>query len=249
MLNRVAVSGGSYEDWIDVTWTSLAKRRTESPIYQGGLSTELIFQEIVSNAKSENQPLGTLAGRGQVTGKKGGKVKIKIGEPSMIYGIVSLTPRLDYSQGNAWYNDIKTMDDFHKPALDQIGFQELITDRMAWWDTQITMGGPPSVGGFVNYKSAGKQPAWIDYMTNTNKVYGNFAEENQQMFMVLNRRYDEKFLGNGIYEIKDLTTYIDPSKYNHVFADTRLDAQNFWVQIGIKCIARRKMSAKVIPNL
>ena len=49
--------------------------------------------------------------------------------------------------------------------------------------------------------------------------------------------------------IKDLTTYIDPTKFNYIFADQSLDAMNFWVQIGVDWKARRMMSAKVIPNL
>ena len=31
------------------------------------------------------------------------------------------------------------MGDLHKPALDQIGFQELITEQMAWWNTHWDM--------------------------------------------------------------------------------------------------------------
>jgi hypothetical protein len=77
-------------------------------------------------------------------------------------------------------------------------------------------------------------------------VYGNFADQNKDMFMTLNRRY-EKNTGTGA--IEDLTTYIDPTKFNHIFAQTELDAQNFWVQISKNITARRKMSAKVIPNL
>ncbi len=181
-----------------------------------------------------------MAGRGQLTGKnKGGKVKIKVDEPCYIMGIVSLTPRVDYSQGNKWDTNLKTMNDFHKPALDAIGYQDLITDQMAWFDTEISVNDEP------NYSSAGKQPAWINYMTNVNTVLGNFAEKNDSMFMTLNRRYEN----NGGVGISDLTTYVDPSKFNHIFADTRLDAQNFWVQISNKITARRKMSAKVIPNL
>ena len=81
-----------------------------------------VFQEVVSNASAEtntnNQPLGTLAGRGVMTQKrKGGKLSINVDEPSYIIGIVSLTPRIDYSQGNKWHNNLKTMADFHKPAL------------------------------------------------------------------------------------------------------------------------------------
>ena len=43
--------------------------------------------------------------------------------------------------------------------------------------------------------------------------------------------------------------YKEPEKYNYAFANTALDSQNFMLQFGIGCIARRKMSAKLIPNL
>ena len=39
-------------------------------------------------------------------------------------GIISLTPRIDYSQGNKWDVTLDTMDDLHKPSLDEIGFRE-----------------------------------------------------------------------------------------------------------------------------
>ena len=112
---------------------------------------------------------------------------------------------------------------------------------MAWFDTSITTSGT----GDPVYKSAGKQPAWINYMTNVNQTRGDFAIEGNSMFMTLNRRYERNSTGG----IKDLTTYVDPSKFNAIFAQTALDSQNFWVQISNKIFARRKMSAKVIPNL
>ena len=61
--------------------------------------------------------------------------------------------------------------------------------------------------------------------------------------------YEFKFENGEKTQINDLTTYIDPEKYNYIFADTNLDAMNFWVQLGIGAKVRRKMSAKVIPNL
>ena len=88
-------------------------------------------------------------------------------------------------------------------------------------------------------------------MTNVNEVRGNFAVSNNEMFMTLNRKYEPEQIGVDYsnFEIGDLTTYIDPSKYNHIFAQTSIDAQNFWVQISVDITARRKMSAKVMPNL
>jgi hypothetical protein len=250
MLNRIAISGGSYDDWLDAVYTHERSKSCESPVYHGSLIKELAFEEVVSMSDvqvgGEEQPLGTLAGRGRLTGKnKGGKVKIKVSEPSYIIGIVSLTPRIDYSQGNKWDVNLKNMNDFHKPALDEIGFQDLTTDQMAWFDTKLD-----DISNAITYSSAGKQPAWINYMTNVNQTRGNFAVvvgENGgqgEMFMTLNRRYEHETTGIG-----DLTTYVDPSKYNEIFAQTQLDSQNFWVQISNRITARRKMSAKVIPNL
>ena len=37
---------------------------------------------------------------------------------------------------------------------------------------------------------AEKQPAWINYMTSVNRTFGNFAIQNNQMWMTLNRRYE-----------------------------------------------------------
>jgi len=243
MLNRIAVTGGSYDDWLDAVYTHDRMKMATSPIYMGGLSRELVFQEVVSQAESVDsvQPLGTLAGKGVMSQKKkGGRVTIKIDEPSYIMGITSLTPRVDYSQGNKWDVNIETLDDFHKPALDEIGFQDLITDQMAWWDTTCNR------DGTLGFKSAGKQPAWLNYMTNVNQVRGNFAVQDNEMFMTLNRRYEQTEHSKGIV---DLTTYIDPAKNNYIFAQTSRDAQNFWVQISVGITARRKMSAKVMPNL
>ncbi|AXH73045.1 MAG: major capsid protein [Microviridae sp.] len=246
MLNRIAISGGTYDDWLDAVYDHDRVRSAENPMYLGGLIRNLVFQEVVSNSKSLGQPLGTLAGRGKMGDKnKGGMVTAKINEPSYLMGIISLTPNVDYSQGNKWDMNLKTLNDLHKPALDEIGFQDLITDQMAWWTTELSNAATP----VATYKSAGKQPAWINYMTNVNKVYGNFADQSQQMFMVLNRRYEPNYNGADGPDILDLTTYIDPTKFNHIFADTRRDAQNFWAQIGVNMEVRRKMSAKVIPNL
>lgn len=246
MLNRIAVSGGSYDDWLDAVYTHERVKGVESPVYHGSLIKELAFQEVISNASSQDsngnpQPLGQLAGRGKLTGKhKGGLINIKVNEPSIIMGIVSLTPRIEYSQGNDWSVNLKTINDLHKPALDAIGFQDLITEQLLWSDSTLN-----SATGAVTTKSLGKQPAWLNYMTAVNKVFGHFAEKNNSMFMVLNRRYEKDTDGSLI----DGTTYIDPSKFNHIFAETALDSQNFWTQISCNITARRKMSAKVIPNL
>ena len=61
MLNRIAISGGTYNDWIETVYTTDYVSRSEIPEYQGGMSSEIQFQEVVSNSAAEGEPLGTLA--------------------------------------------------------------------------------------------------------------------------------------------------------------------------------------------
>ena len=229
MLNRIAVSDGSYNAWIQTVYTSGGLNHIETPIYLGGSSLEIEFQEVINNSGTEEQPLGTLAGRGIATNHKGGNIIFKADEPGYIFCITSITPRVDYFQGNDWDCYLDTIDDLHKPQLDGIGFQDRLYRSINANSKQTDI-----------LKSIGKQPAWIEYMTNVNKTYGNFALIENEGWMCLNRIFGD---------IDTYTTYVQPHLYNNIFADIDLTAQNFWIQIGFDIESRRVMSAKVIPNI
>lgn len=240
MLNRVAITDGTYQAWREATYGIRSATMPESPIFCGGMQSEIAFDEIVSNSATEEEPLGTLAGRGVATMYKSGRgLKIKCTEPSMIMALGSITPRIDYSQGNKWWTRLQNMDDFHKPTLDAIGFQELIAEEVAAWSTEA------NANYDLTYQSLGKQPSWIEYTTDVNETYGEFAAGMPLAFMCLNRVYEE----NSDHTIGNASTYIDPTIYNNIFAESRLSSQNFWVQVAFDVTARRVMSAKQIPNL
>lgn len=240
MLNRVAITDGTYQAWREATYGIRSTTLPESPIFCGGMQSEIAFDEIVSNSATDEEPLGTLAGRGVATMYKSGKgLKIKCTEPSMVIALGSITPRIDYSQGNKWWTRLQNMDDFHKPTLDAIGFQELIAEEAAAWTTESTDDHRQT------YQSLGKQPSWIEYTTDVNETYGEFAAGMPLAFMCLNRVYEESTHGT----ISNASTYIDPTIYNSIFAESRLSSQNFWVQVAFDVTVRRVMSAKQIPNL
>ena len=229
MLNRIAVSDGSYNAWIQTVYTSGGLNHIETPIYLGGSSLEIEFQEVVNNSGTEEQPLGTLAGRGVANNHKGGNIIFKADEPGYLFCITSITPRVDYFQGNEWDTYLESLDDLHKPQLDGIGFQDRLYKHIN-----------ANTNSSEFDKTVGKQPAWIEYMTNINKTYGNFALVENEGWMCLNRIFGD---------IDTYTTYIFPHLYNNIFADTEITAQNFWVQIAFNMKPRRVMSAKVIPNI
>lgn len=145
-----------------------------------------------------------------------------------------------YSDSQYTGSEKDTLDDLHKPELDQIGFQSTPTWQAAAFDRIVNPDG--SLGP---ENSFGKQPAWTEYMTAVNEVFGDFAEEASQMSMVLNRRYECDSSG----ALADATTYIDPTKFNYVFAGTDLSYQNFWVQMNVEIKARRIMSGAVMPRM
>ena len=235
MLNRIAISGGSYKDWIETVYTTDYYFRAETPVYEGGMSTTIDFEAVVSNSASTasgvEEPLGSMAGRGFNQGKKGGKIVIKCNEPCYIIGIASITPYVDYSQGNDWdMMQLSTMDDLHKPQLDGIGYQDLLSNQM---------NGRANTGDAI-----GKQPAWLNYMTDVNRTYADFAAGETESYMVLNRVYD---VNEETGEIINPSTYISPKDYTYIFATNTDTNRDFWVQIGKRIIARRVMSAAQIP--
>ena len=102
----------------------------------------------------------------------------------------------------------------------------------------------------MKHLAANKTVAWINYMTNINRTFGNFAINDNEAFMVLNRNYElNPNAEANETKIADLTTYIDPVKFNYIFADANLDAMNFWIQTRFDIKVRRLISAKQIPNL
>ena len=92
---------------------------------------------------------------------------------------------------------MNTLNDLHKPALDGIGYQDLLTSQATGWTSSRA--------------AYGKTVAWLNYMTNYNKTYGTFAENGNEAFMVLNRIFEPKN-GNFSQDEIDNTSYIDPSK-------------------------------------
>lgn len=248
MLNRIAVSGGTYRDWLETVYTAgKYLDRPETPVFIGGMTQYIEFDEVVSKSATEteygSQPLGDIAaiGRG---GKpvNNGHIHYQCEEPGYIMGLMAITPMVDYSQGNDFDLNLQTIDDLHKPALDGIGYQDLIQEQMVG-ETSVYEGGG-SIDK-IKHLAANKTVAWIDYMTNYNRTFGDFAAGEALDFMVLNRRYEV----SNKNTIEDLTTYIDPQKYIEIFADTSIDSQNFWVQTVVQATRRGNYSAKQIPFL
>lgn len=237
---RINMAGNTIDDWEEAAYGTKSKRPAVKPIFEGGLSKTIQFDPVVSTAPAEGQPTGTIVGRG-VMGQKhhGGKIHVQVDEASMVQVIAHIVPKIDYTQGNNWQGEIRTMEDLHNPNKDKIGYQDLPTDEMAWWDTKI------GADGVLHMRSAGKQLSWTQYQTDVNENYALFAEETEG-WMVNNRNYEADAEQR---EIKDLTAYIDPAKWNDIFAYKNRDAMNYRMQYWIGAKIEMQMSANQVPGL
>lgn len=237
--NDVIAGGGSYQDWLTAIDGMEAYGAPEIPVYRGGMSAMIGFNEVVSSSEAGDQPLGTIGGQGDITGVRGGVIRFKAEENGYIMGLCWIIPLIDYYQGNKWFTKLETIDDLHKPIYDGIGYQQKTTDQIAAWDTKI------DENGNETFFSMGYEHAWTEYWTRENEVYGSFTRDYEEAYMVLGRRYsmDE----NG--RIEDVTTNIAPTKYLYPFAYLGLSYGPFWVQLGIDANVRRIMSGAIQPHL
>lgn len=238
---RIGITDGTLEEWRELTYAQVGKSKSLKPVYEGGLSKEIVFDMVVSTAGTESEPLGSIASRGQFSSKhKGGYIQIDTDEEKLVMVLCKITPRLVYNQGIDWTNNLKTLDDLHKPALDKIGYQNLLSDQSAAVETVV------NDNGTLITKSIGKQPAWQWYRTAYDTALGNMAYE--ESYKVFGREYSY-IKQEGVYIVQDQTTYINPMKFNDVFAIESLDAMNFDVQVGMDFKMTLVMSEELIPNL
>ena len=56
MLNRIAVSGGTYRDWLETVYTAgKYLDRPETPVFIGGMTQYIEFDEVVSKCATETE--------------------------------------------------------------------------------------------------------------------------------------------------------------------------------------------------
>ena len=63
---------GGYRDWMEAVYDNEVFGKPETPVYLGGMSQEVVFQQVISQSDTEDRPLGSLGGRGELAGSKRG---------------------------------------------------------------------------------------------------------------------------------------------------------------------------------
>ena len=245
LLGRAWLSGGRYSEYLRTQFGQEGVPDCDIPQYCGSTSVEITFDEVVSTAETSetnNGPLGSLGGRGRA--RMFGRTRVfRPREYGIMMSIASIVPRADYSDqfSRDWL--VRNLTDLYVPALDAIGMQDVTSGEFNFGQASpvLTTGSSPFLDGIY------KHPAWMEYMTDVNRNFGDFAASLS--YWVLNRPLRNASAEAGESSLKGATSYVLPSQWNNVFADTSDTAQNFLVQIGYNALYNRPISKQVMPTL
>lgn len=279
LFDRIDVSGGRFSDMMRARWGVTPRNTLNVPDYLGSVSNFFGVTDVISMASGMNSEVENGRGNsilGQQAGFAVGKVKrdnAPISFRSDQYGTLvcmfSLVPIVTYSQGIE-LEDLKTsFADVFDPAFNQLGFQDVrIEELMALptfdFGASTTLQSPVSSGNLEAGNAFGRRFAFSEYMSSLPRAHGLFAYGQDFDYWVNNRIYvrpgvtapveDDEDPESAInlllpYGNVNLSTYIDPSVQNNLFADVGLTAQNFRLRVNFDIWMRRNVGSRVMPHL
>lgn len=259
LSERAIIAGSRYGEFIRAMFGVNTDDKLDIPEYMGRFSTVMTFQDIVSQTGNTSEydptqgqyPLGSSAGRG-IKADSSKKFYINATEYGNLFCIFSIVPSPDYFEGiKKELTKVYLSDEFN-PQLDRVGWQPMTRSEIYALPTTDDMGNPTVDWSATTTADpfdavVGYHPAWLEYMTRTNELHGEFATSLN--FWTIGRTFDRSLETWTATSDIVPSAYIFPNDYAVPFVDDRLDAQNFMVQVAFDIFARRPISKKLMPNL
>ncbi len=251
LAERSIIAGNRYGEFIRALFGVKTDDKLDIPEYLGSTSTTMQFNDVAQQQANTTEydpangkyPLGQSAGRG-LSVDNSRKFYINATEYGHIFCMFSLVPTPDYYEGiSKFLRKLRLSDEFN-PQLDRLGWQALydyeynaVRSEGVWED-----GNDPFTSALAY------QPAWLEYMTRTNELHGEFATTLN--FWTIGRTFnrDTSGLGGDAFSVTP-SAYIFPNDFSVPFVDESLTAQNFLVQCKFDIFAKRPISKKLMPNL
>lgn len=204
---------------------------------------------ITQMAQTENGDLGEKAANVDKFNQLG-SIRVKARTDGYVMTCVSITPLITYGQGMSPFA-LRTnfMDDF-QPPLQRLGFQNVPQMFLSALPSVYSTSAGWSSVDLVN--SVGKSIKWIEEMSDTNSVFGEFTPLfGDASDMVLSRIYSQLSIddSNSVDFRFSNQPYVNPLDYNHIFADNAYRRPPWSFHMSIKCKARRPILKRWNPSL
>lgn len=246
-----AMASGTFKDWIRMHYGVTPKIMDDMPTFLGATSSPIGFEDIRATTYAKDgdatQYLGDKGSSGLGYGRSR-RFRVACDRPGYVMVLAQIVPCVDYDQGLSRYTLSRKLSDEFRPEFNGIGLQDvLVSDLNASYEASqapdiIDVLTPPW------QVSVGKQPAWIQYMTDINKVRGTFCSTERSWVLRRDMQATGESDSAGVYDPTrdtDSSAYINPADWQQPFADQSPTAQNFLVQFNI----RHKVRSTVLKRL
>lgn len=242
--------GRLYEYILSHFGVRISDSRIDRPEYLGGGVTPVKISEVVNTSGTvyddENEPLGTLAGRGRAEGVSN-KARYRAEEDGIIIGLFSIIPRTMYAGGMPrMYQKFDRMD-YYDPMFQNLGEQAVRTSELTY------QGGDPTDSTTFGYV-----PRFAEYKYHPSSYHGDFltslrfwhlgrqAEVYKQSPDEAGGTLDSSMLTSNSNEFIKVGRVPD---INRIFNITSNDYHHFIVDFYHDVRARRRMKKYVNPSL
>lgn len=269
LIDTLDIGSGRASDWIYARWHVKPFKHINRPIYCGSTSFILNQRDIIATASGQsgnessanpNSQLGQQVGFAVGTLRNSRKINIRTTEYATLCVCFSLVPYVNYSQGFELETMKTKFADVYDPLFKQIGFQDVSRYELSSLPQinnlrSITLNDIPELQSCVPNTSVGKRIAWSEYMDVLGRTHGQFAAGGSLDYWAFNRVYTQEVNNDElpyyarIYGGFNTSTYVRPSDWNYLFADTSNRAENFRVEIGWNIKARRPISKRLMPHI
>lgn len=249
--SKDAMSSGTFKDWVRMHYGVTPKIMDDMPTFCGSVSSDIFFEDIRATTTATVGDATQFLGDKASTGKgylRSRRHRIIADRPGYVMVLASISPRVDYSQFMDRYAMFTKLSDEFRPEYNGIGLQDvLVSDLMADYSSMTRdIGGVAGVSDPAT-QSVGKQPAWIEYVTDVNRVRGTFCTTEKSWVLCRDMRNNPNSIDLPPLSNLKSSAYIYPHEWNQPFALNSLADQNFLVQFYIKDIVRSSVLKRLRP--
>jgi hypothetical protein len=263
-----ALAGGNLKDWIRSQYGVTPRLMDDMPTYIGSWSTDILFDDIRATATTQvggdTQYLGDKASSGR--GYAGGSSRrIVCDRPGYLMYMLSIVPRVDYASFVDRYAMDKKLSDLFVNELNGVGLDDMLATDLAnhispsYGDSSTPTVYPTYRSDLVDGELASdfavaKQPAWMSYMSDVNRVNGRFYDNLAMRSWVNLREFTYTAAvtdvnERGISGVVGFGAEIRPDDWNAGFTDNSVNAENFLVQLNIEDVVRSNVAKRLMPHL
>lgn len=210
-----------------------ADARLQRPQWLGGNEMVVNISEVLQTSESTlNNPLGSLAGRGIVSGR-GRDIVFKVPEHGYILGVLTIVPENGYASGSPRWLYKETPLDFAFPRFNNLGEQAVLNGELFSDHEEDSITNDKGEFGY--------QPRFDEYRSHPSRSTGDFRENP-----FLSWHLDRKF--TSVPPLNSGFIHVDYAENNRIFNDTDPDAYHFRALVFHKNMFVRPISRHPVPG-